>query len=431
MAETIDDLQSYPILTAETGPLGPPAAAVPGAPLGRVVERAIRDVLGWRPRPGDVKGFLAALNQSFACEQIRGRTECRWVQRSYAVQADMGALTGAQASLYTRARTALEQSLPLLDGLKPLDPTADPGDLESIRAIVRSEWQELVAEIGREGGPRVARVDQLFQSLMAYEPGKDLPPTQPKDVGGHLGELRDLFGLTSDHVNTIEEEQNLTNFFVLVDYITCALRNWHDYRRAFRRNGQNSFLGTQLVWISQQLAVVAEQVQEVRYAMDSVFLGPAERQVTVLTLGVDERVAERLTIAELLDWIERFVTEEGPRLIEDGGKLGVGALLPAAKRLAHLARQAARQAAAGGENPGRGFHTPRVARALEELAGHLERLVELAQPVERVLRVVEKPPAAEAAKAQPPAPELPPEAAPPGEGPPDVDKPKHPPRKKE
>ena len=36
------------------------------------------------------------------------------------MQADLGAVTGAQASIYSRAKVALYQSLPLLEGLTSL-----------------------------------------------------------------------------------------------------------------------------------------------------------------------------------------------------------------------------------------------------------------------------------------------------------------------
>src|SRR5262249_21693838 len=153
------------VLTQETG--YPSTASYPtsgGAgtrSIGVIVENSLRDVLGWRPKVADYKGFVAALNHSFTCKEIERRTECVSTPRTYAVQiqADLGAITGAQASIYARGKAALDQSLIILGRLYALDPAADPQEVEARRAIVRSEVTELVNELGVEGGPRVQRVD--------------------------------------------------------------------------------------------------------------------------------------------------------------------------------------------------------------------------------------------------------------------------------
>ena len=109
--------------------MGPSAARTTGAvtasPLGQLVDSALREVLAWRPRAGDPKGFVAALNQAFTISEVEGHTEFAWTPRSFTVQADMGAVTGAQASIYARAKAALDQSAPLLEGLYPLRPDDD------------------------------------------------------------------------------------------------------------------------------------------------------------------------------------------------------------------------------------------------------------------------------------------------------------------
>ena len=66
----------------------------------------------------------------------------------------------------------------------------------------------------------------------------------------------------------------------------------------------------------------AESVQEAYFVMDSVFLSEAERQTIQLRFGPN-----RLTIAELLGWVEQFTAEEGPRVIREAGKDGVVALV--------------------------------------------------------------------------------------------------------
>jgi hypothetical protein len=176
-ARDVRDSVAYPILTEQVdfSNGSPVVNAVPGgggtsstSPLGSVVNQALRDVLGYKVKRGDVKGFLNALNQSFQLIDDEGHTDFKWIQRSYAsgVDADMGAVTGAQASILTRAQVAVNQCLPLIDGLYPLDTEVMQQDIDAIKSIVSSELQELVSELGIVGGPRVHRVDEIFGLLM-------------------------------------------------------------------------------------------------------------------------------------------------------------------------------------------------------------------------------------------------------------------------
>src|SRR5215831_15456930 len=285
LSKQLEDVQSYAILTEEIGagraprPATPGSPAAPGSsPLGQIVEGALREVLGWRPRATDAQGFVAALNQSFSVKEVEGHVEWSWTPRTYAIAAEMGAVTGAQASIYSRARAMLDQSLPLLNGISPLRPDFDLEDSEAIRAIVRSSLTELVGELGREGGPRISRVDELFELLL----GEHSSLRDTENVAGQLGLLRDRFGMRRQFVNTIGEEQNLTNFLILVDNSNSLRQTWISQRHFFDLKGTDVFLGTQLVLLSRALTVVSESVEEVYFAMDSVFLGQAERQITEL-----------------------------------------------------------------------------------------------------------------------------------------------------
>ena len=177
------DLQSYPVLTEEvpagmiSGAAGPAMGRIAGGPstLGQTADQAIREVLSLRTRTDDPKGFVAALNQAFDLKQVEGRSQWTWTPRSYTVQTELGAITGAQASIYARAKVALDQSLPLLDGVYPLLPNVEPEDLASVQAVVRTQFTTLVNEFGVVGGPRVPRVDELFELLLG--PGT---PTDPR-----------------------------------------------------------------------------------------------------------------------------------------------------------------------------------------------------------------------------------------------------------
>src|SRR5580700_11784762 len=141
----LTDLAAYPILTEEVGyppspiasqPTTAPGGAPGGGSLSQMSAKAISDVLGWKGKSGDVKGFVGALTQSFTLTEVEGHVVSTWMPRSYAVQTDLsGGITGAQASIYTRAKEALDQSLPLLDGLYALDPEADADDVGALKAV--------------------------------------------------------------------------------------------------------------------------------------------------------------------------------------------------------------------------------------------------------------------------------------------------------
>src|SRR5215471_10775684 len=338
--DPLTDLAAYPILTEEIGyppsPIrgsstaGAGASAGTTAPLGQVVNQAVSDVLGWKFKAGDTKGFLSSLTQSFTLTEVEGHIESKWTPRTYVVQTDLsGGITGAQASVYSRGKEALDQSLPLLDGLYTLNPEADPEDVVALKAVVKSQFSELVNEFGFLGGPRISRVNQYF-TLLLIDADKGiffppLPDADPDKIGGTLGNLRDVLGLnftTQDFVNSVTDEQNLSNFRILADYITSLAQSWINNLPFLGLNTTKPFFGTQLVLLSRQLSVVAESTDEVRFTLDSVFVGPAERQSTKLNYPLVPGL-KSIFLEDLLSWIQNFATEEGPRLIQDGGKFGV------------------------------------------------------------------------------------------------------------
>jgi hypothetical protein len=374
---------------------------------GAAVSSAIRDVLGYRTKATDTKGFVAALQRSFASYDKGGHTVCAWTPRSYAstIPADLGALTGAQASIFERAKVSADSILPLLDGLTPLLAIADREDVDAIRNIVRSRVTELVSELSLEGGPRTQRVDELFERLTGVVFVNNVPVPAVfvtlDNVGGELGKLRDRFGFSRDQINLVREEEDFTNFLIVVDSISSLFETWKQVRAFFNRtDGAPAtgdvapFLGTQLVLISRQLNVITETVQETYFAMDSVFLGPAERQTVLLSLKDEGTAAPATTtilLSELLDWIDRFAAEEGPRLIEDAGTDGVNAFFPTIRRLSTLGDSATRLQQSQGSTIPPTFFTTRVQLALRQLAGQLARARDLADAVTERLKLGDPP----------------------------------------
>lgn len=355
LVNVAEDAVTFPILTKEVSSSGRSSrngdgtGSSGGGALTRTAQGAIRDLLGWRYRADDPKGFMAALNKAVALKEVEGHVESTWKVQPFAVQADLGEVTGAQASIYKRARVALDHSLPLLEMLKPLRPDADDESTISMRALVRSALSELVGELGNVGGPRVQRVNEYFTRLLGVtqfdvaffqtQAFVDLV-SDPSEVDGALGQLRDRFGLRKDLVLTVDDELVLTNFLILVDYTTGLFQTWVAQKGFVERNGgTDKFLGTQLVRLSQVLNVIVESVHEAYDAMDSVFFGPEERDVTEIEFDGEPRI----TVAELLGWVEHFAGVEAPQLIEDSGKDGVDAVRITLERLRDLVAAAVSQ----------------------------------------------------------------------------------------
>ncbi len=366
--------QAFPLMTTD-GVSRPATSTGITGDQGPAVTAAIRDVLGWRPRAQDPKAFTAALSASFQLSTVEDHVIARYVPRGVAVQADLGGVTGGQASLYLRAKAAHEQITRMLDSLQPLRTDADPQDCEAYRGLVRDSVRRIVMELGREGGPRVPLVDSAFSVLTGYQPSAATPPPttttppgftpgavpglrpglaaifaplssvatsgeivgsvpaapaeiDPDSVPGQLGALRDRFGLDDDHVNTVDEEKQRTSFWTLVELITDLQRSWDTRRLDFTLGAGNGFLGTDLVQISRLLAAASEQVDEFEAVLDSVLVSAAERQTVVLDRDTG------LTLDDLVQWLRVFFTEDGPNIIRDTGRDGlVSSFTPTAAAL--------------------------------------------------------------------------------------------------
>ncbi|MFD9889863.1 hypothetical protein ACFWY9_11030 [Amycolatopsis sp. NPDC059027] len=372
-------------------PIPPGQLTVAPVNPGKLAEQAIGDVLGWKWREGDTKGFVAALTGSFKLTEVRGHTEAAWTPRGYAIQADLGAVTGGQASMAARARSAVKDSVALLDSLRPLRTNADPENAEGFRSLVRHDLEQIRQEL-ESPLIRVPRVDQFFLLLLGNAAALTVPPgTDPDRVGGHLGQLRDAFGLVGGQVNTIEEERIQTSFITLTDWVVSLFRGWRDARDRIdpfnQPPGGSPFFGPAVVALSQLLAATAQQVDEVVDMLRLVYIQQADLEV----LRVPDPDGGSMSLGGLLRWVRDFATFEGGQLIESAGKEGVStAFLQVAVRLQRIVAFLPRQSPNGDNRdvPGNyratlppGFFSSRVQRAIDELDDHLQEIVRIAQPI--------------------------------------------------
>jgi hypothetical protein len=394
-ARAAEDAVSYALLTDNISTGTSPAAPSsrlggPDSNIGQRVTQTLREVLGWKVRDDDPKGFAGALSASFSISQVEGHTDWTFTPRSYVVQSDMnGGMVGAQASLYTRAQDAVNQVLPLIDGLYSLDPDADAEDVTAVKAVARKQLQELASELGEASGPSITRMDRFFDLLLALPNNSysnaaftQLVDPEPDDLGGTLGQLRDLLGLSfaAGFVNGIPDEQNQTNYRLACDLVTSLAQSFLNNRRFFGLDSTMPFLGTQLVPISRQMSVIAEAVDDLRFTLDSVFIGAAERQTLRLDFGT---IADSLYAEDFFRWIQSFVTDEAPTYVQDGGRFGIGnSVVPFAQQLFAMTNAIVHRPGAPRPLP-EGFYTARVQRSIQSLADALNELVNLTEPLAR------------------------------------------------
>ncbi|HUP28501.1 MAG TPA: hypothetical protein VM409_08715, partial [Chloroflexia bacterium] len=345
LVRAVENLSIYPNTEQTAGVYGAPSSPA----LVRSVNTAMQTVIGRVPRASDYKSFLAALRQSFTISEVNGQQVCEWTPRSFIGVADLGSgegVTGAQASLASFARTALDNSLPLLDGVASLLPDADNDDVDATRAILRMTWSEFVNLLSTEGGPIAARADLAMRTIIGRAPfTRELG--QLTRLGLLLGMLKtDSNGkpvlnsvgrplISRKYVGTPDDEQRLTSYIGFSDYVYSVEQSWRNYRENFFQ----ADFGTGMVLISRALSVVAETVEkEVIPAMDWVRVGEAERLATRIDFANSKLVSKDMTVGELLSWVSTYSSTTASDMIRDGGRWGVEAILPTANLLRVLVR---------------------------------------------------------------------------------------------
>ncbi len=347
--------------------------------LTAVVGAQMRSILGYQPRSASVVGELSegrraldALERSFTQVEEHGIRYYRWTPRRYHATTDLAAeLSGAQASLYRRAKLAIDEVERILTGLEPLH-VIDEDRAEATLAVLHALLAELVAELGRVGGPWRRRVDELFEQLLlrdgnALMAEADLSATRLSGRLGGLGRLYGYLPVERAEINTPEEEQQATDYRIAVDHVIGLFRSWREGADIYQG------FGIQLVQLERLLGVVSESVEEVRAALAAALIGPAEQQMLQLTF----QDGSELSVDGLLSWTQEFAGGLGERLIRDGGRLALqNEVRLTAMTLESLVRQVT-QIQAGQAGLPQAFFLPTVQNAFEELDRYLEALVDV------------------------------------------------------
>ena len=380
LRKAVDFGNAYPFNTSPSHHAGatfggsPTFGSGPTSNLQQVVSQTLQGVLGRSFKPGDHESFKAALKVSFETETMSGRDVYTHIPRAYpAIGAtDIGAgISGAQYSLVTFAKGLYEQTQPLIKNLHSLKTDVDEQDFEATKAIFTTAWDELIAELSREGGPRPTRADLLVDGIFNAQGAGHLT-----NLGNQLGVIKSVLPPNSNakiefdrsKVVTQEEEGFLTNFIALADYYFAVAQAWEHYRATFL--GKD--LGSGLLLIERALAVVNAAVSEVYVAMDSVSIDQHERLVIVIsTTGP----LIGLTIEDLLSWISSFASREAPQLIGDGGKRGIAAIIPTAGDLQGLVGNFITEITKTGSLLPKQLNHDRVLNPLSELQRYLQALV--------------------------------------------------------
>jgi len=203
---------------------------------------------------------------------------------------------------------------------------------------------------------------------------------------GSLGKLRDLYAVYSaaptpglpasagpnPYINSVADERDTSNFRIIADHVASLAQIWSETYHFFGPDTTRPFLGAQMVLISRQFSAVADDVNDVGFALDSVFIGPAERQSLQVNLGADTL----MFFEDYANWIQNFVSSEGPQLLQH---YGIGEAGRSVLQVATLLQRYIQRCI---DNPTHArlpkvFEAGRVQQAMKQLGEDLSTLVSL------------------------------------------------------
>ncbi len=358
-----------------------------GKPAGSSLRVASDLVAGNRPRAGDAMGMTAVFASDFALSS--GGLPGEWAPVDYAVSADLGALTGAQASLSARLRADAASIAADLRAVRPLERTDRSQSfldemrdrLAAIPASLASEFQP--SESQDAPVPDLGLSQDRLDSVCGGEDACGVPatPNDPPGGGARLSYYRTEESLSP--AQALSSAENQASYDAYVD----ALRAFSRIQRAFDEVASHSARHpkpkkakldpVQALAAMRAPGVLAESVQEAYAALDSVFVGAAERfrfdsypympPITDLELVASvAALAAQASDAAARGWDPRSKEEISSRVDE---------LLVQVQMAADISAHPPPNARAGG------FHAPRVGQAFTELATSLRAVKRMVAPL--------------------------------------------------
>jgi hypothetical protein len=369
---------------AADGGLRPVSAGAAGL-IERQVAQAIERVLG-RSSSGS-SDLLATLETIYpadgegrvATEPMRGQVDLYGASangstaglRSAAAAGLAGQLPARQAVLYRQASVIVDDFRRVLGGLEGLTTEVDPSQLAALRASIVSALDNLLYDFGRwESRPTAQRVETYLLSLDRHM--------------GHLKMVLDADD-ASETFTSAEEETRKASLDLLNSYRATLSRLWNDYlgeQETATGLVEEWSLSEQVAEVSRMLRVVGGTADDLARALDAVGYSTEERHsasADLDQLGFNPGAwLTDLTVADLIDWVERYARLQGPADLADGGQYGLNLVADQAESLC-LVLLALQENLANPPRSGLGqaLSDSRVASELEELAWELKTIADL------------------------------------------------------
>ncbi|MCY7277235.1 MAG: hypothetical protein LH702_26770, partial [Phormidesmis sp. CAN_BIN44] len=301
---------------------GQPSATTTANRLVRQVDSAIAQA--FRKAPGRVSAnFVEALDAAFPNPNngqlmtlpVRSET-VPLNPNGFSRGKSLEEFSTRQLGLYRQTSVIATDALKLLDELRTFVSQADKERFEALRSLVQSQIMSLVEEFGRADEPRSARVLSTLRSLQEYV--IEL---------GEQGQFNDPLLAA-----TIDDEDQITKFDVLTNYIKLMSRSWADYHNT-EKSGRVYSISERADRARVLLPIVSQANQDLSNALESVGLSATERRsraclfttlqspaIELLTGQDVTSIAENdvsawlpdITVSDLQDWLNRFSTMEAP-----------------------------------------------------------------------------------------------------------------------
>lgn len=339
------------------------------------VNDILGEVLGTQIRTDDVRSLNASLENVFAFAYEDGHRVVRWQRPSYAIQTDLGAsFTGERASFYSYALTQAEEIRKRVRVLRsPIDHGNDDR-MTAARAGWLLELDDFMDTLGREVNLRPLLLDGALDQLDNYATQAEL-----------------AFGVDKnsykDNIQTVEDARLVSEFQTAVRFQKGIRDAWTDYKlvhglpsmppRPTDPDPGNAAVEVPMILmrLTPLLAAVTENVRQEFYGgLNALAFSAMDRQVFELQI-----LQQRISVAELFDWVLRFSSSKAPRVLKFAGRVGLPNLKAEVDLLEQLVEQTLTQTEAGQTTVPFKFTHPRITDALKVIHDLLERIYDEVQ----------------------------------------------------